>query len=329
MINFMPTQISKTQFIKNFEKRRLNKASNGLGFFVFTYFMIMIAAQLLVEFLYIPKSLFSGTDMNAVYFQLIFSSVGSALIAGLFYLLLSRNKLSITVKTDSVKMNVLFPFIFIGMAVAMVANYAASILSSNMSVFGLENTASSSIPANSLTEIILYIVAVAIVPAFAEEFAFRGIFMGVLRKHGDAFAIIASSVIFGAMHGNTTQIVFAFILGLIFGYIDCKTNSIIPSIVVHFINNFYAVILDVLSTTGNVNDRIYLSVYYFLIILFCLLGVFSFIYLLKKDKNIFKFRENNSILTSKEKFGAFFSSAGIILVIVIFSIETILCIGVL
>ncbi len=319
MIDYM-----KYQYIKSFEKKRISKSSNGLGFFVFTYFAMMVALQFFIEILYAPKQ----TNMTALYFQIIFSSVGSAFIAGLFYLLLSQNKLAITIKTEKVKTHILFPFIFIGMAIAMVANYAASIVESNLSIFGLENTASTSIPANSVTEIIFYIIAVAIVPAFAEEFAFRGIFMGVLRKYGDTFAIITSSVVFGAMHGNITQIIFAFILGLIFGYIDCKTNSIIPSIVVHFINNFYAVLLDVLSSTG-VNDGIYLSIYYFLVTLFCILGILSFLYLLKTEKNIFKTKETNSILTLKEKFGAFFSNPGIILITVIFSIETILCIGVL
>ncbi len=318
----------KYQFIKNFEKKHISKTSNGLGFFVFAYFTIMVALQIFIEILYAPKFKLSGTNMNAIYFQLIFSSVSSAFIAGLFYLLLSKNKLAVNIKTEKVKKHILFPFMFIGMAIAMVANYAASIVENNLSVFGLENTANTSIPTNSVTEIILYIIAVAIVPAFAEEFAFRGIFMGVLRKYGDSFAIIASSVVFGAMHGNITQIVFAFILGLIFGYIDCKTNSIIPSIVVHFINNFYAVLLDVLSSVG-INDGIYLSIYYFLVTLFCLLGVLSFIYLLKTEKNIFKIKEAKSILTLKEKFRAFFSSPGIILITVIFSIETILCIGVL
>ena len=329
MINYVPNNIYEAMFIKHSEKRKLTKTSNGLGLFVFAYFMIMFATQLLVEILYLPKQLSSGVDMNALYVELIFSSVSSAFISGLFFLLLSKNKITLTIKTDKVKKNILFPFIFIGMAVSMVANTAATLLGNNLSIFGLENTASQSIPAKSLSEIILYIIAVAIVPAFAEEFAFRGIFMGVLRKYGDSFAIIASSVIFGAMHGNTTQIIFAFILGLIFGYIDCKTNSIIPSVIVHFINNFYAVIMDVLGTNGNINDRIYLSVYYFIIALFCMLGIFSFIYLLKNNKNIFKLKENKGILTLKEKFCCFFSSAGIILLIVIFSLEAILYIGVL
>lgn len=323
MIDFM-----KYQFIKNFEKKRISKSSNGLGFFVFSYFIMMILLQTIVEFLYNPKALAVTTNMSALYFQIIFSSVGSAFLVGLFYLLLSKNKLNTTIKTDKIKLRIFFPFTFIGMAIAMVANYAASIVDSNISLFGLENTASTSIPTNSITEIILYIIAVALVPAFAEEFAFRGIFMGVLRKYGNTFAIITSSIIFGAMHGNITQIVFAFILGLIFGYIDCKTNSIIPSIVVHFINNFYAVLLDVLSSTG-VNDEIYLSIYYFLVTLFCILGILSFLYLLSTEKDIFKIKEEEYILTLKERFGAFFSSPGIILITVIFSIETILYIGVL
>ena len=41
------------------------------------------------------------------------------------------------------------------------------------------------------------IMAFSAVPAFAEEFAFRGIVMGVLKKYGRAFALICSSIMFG------------------------------------------------------------------------------------------------------------------------------------
>ena len=74
----------------------------------------------------------------------------------------------------------------------------------------------------------------AIVPAVFEEFAFRGVVLNKLRKFGDSYAIIMSAVLFGLMHGNLSQIPFAFILGLVIGFIAVKTNSIIPGILIHF-----------------------------------------------------------------------------------------------
>ena len=72
MINYVPNNIYQAMYIKHSEKRKLTKTSNGLGLFVFAYFMIMFATQLLVEILYLPKQLSSGVDMNALYVELIF-----------------------------------------------------------------------------------------------------------------------------------------------------------------------------------------------------------------------------------------------------------------
>lgn len=265
----------------------------------------------------------------------IFTAVFSAFIPGLFYFLMSKNNISETIRVKYVKQNILWPVVFIGMAVAMLANYASDILETNFSLFGLENTINFENSSSTPFENILYVISTAVVPAFAEEFAFRGVLMGSLRKYGDAFAIITSSVMFGAMHGNITQIPFAFILGLIFAFIDCKTNSIIPSIIIHFVNNLYAIIIDILNSNSTFEENTLNLIYLGLIIAFCILGIISFIYLTKKDKNFFKITdktgaENNpaKTLTLKDKNKAFFLSAGVILSLSIFLLETIMNLGV-
>lgn len=98
----------------------------------------------------------------------------------------------------------------------MIANVATSVIADNFSLFGIENTSSGlTIGDSSVLSIVLNIISTAIVPAFAEEFAFRGIVMGSLRKFSDTTAVIGSAILFGAMHQNISQIPFAFILGLI------------------------------------------------------------------------------------------------------------------
>ena len=179
-----------------------------------------------------------------------------------------------------------------------------------------------------LWKILLYALSTAVVPAFAEEFAFRGILMGTLRKYGDAFAILASSVMFGAMHGNTTQIVFAFILGLIFAFVDCKANSIVPSIIIHFLNNFHSVVIDLMNSSRTITKESVLIIYNAEVIMFCLLGILSFIYFSLKDKMFFKVSNSDKnsfshtdVLTLKEKCKSFFTSVGIIISLGLFFLE--------
>lgn len=321
---------TKRDYYKFCQETTIKKTSSGLGFFVFAYFATMIAASTAFSYMFVITGS-TSMDMVSMLFINIFVSVFSALIPGLFYFLVSGRSVSETIKTSYVRQNELWPLVFIGMSVAMISNIATNIIQTNFSFFGIENSVNMSENVTNPLEIILCIVSTAIVPAFAEEFAFRGIFMGTLRKFGDTFAIITSAIVFGAMHRNISQIPFAFLLGLVLAYVDCKTNSIIPSIIIHFLNNCYAVTLNILQSMKIFNDRVFMIIYFVLIAAFTILGLLSFFYLIKKDKNYFRITEKNIqhsgsdstiLLTLKEKITASFVSPGILFVLIFFAILT-------
>ena len=247
------------------------------------------------------KYIYSDNYSILTYFMDIFISVFAVVVPAFFYIKLSRNSLNDIISTKYVKQKSMIPILFLGMGGAMIANVATSVIADNFSLFGIENTSSGlTIGDSSVLSIVLNIISTAIVPAFAEEFAFRGIVMGSLRKFGDTTAVIGSAILFGAMHQNISQIPFAFILGLIFAYVDCKFNSILPSIAIHFLNNLYA-------------------------------GFVSYIVLAKNDKNFFKMSDKKdgivSELSLKEKMTAFLVNPGIILSLVLFLITTITNLG--
>jgi membrane protease YdiL (CAAX protease family) len=91
-----------------------------------------------------------------------------------------------------------------------------------------------------------YIVVGILVPV-AEEMVFRG---AILRKLLELFhsrmywwAIVLSALLFGVVHGNMAQGLHAFLLGLLLGWMYWRTNSIVPGIVLHWINNTVAFVL--------------------------------------------------------------------------------------
>ena len=309
------------EYIKQNEKHILRRKSSGIGFFIFFYSIMMEVIAFFIKMIFE----YSGINLYQNYFAenlfYIASSVGAAFITGMIYLAASRYKLRESFRKTYVSPTLLIPLIFIGMAVAMAANYATFLFDSNFSIFGLENQAGTeTLGFYSTPEIILYILSTAIVPAFAEEFAFRGIIMGSLRKYGNSFALLMSSVMFASMHANTSQIVFAFILGLILGYIDIVADSIIPSVILHFLNNFYAVLMDVFYSNSDLDNSASYIIQTALIILFCFAGLLSFIYLSLKDKNSFRISSKekseytySDVLSYKEKIGAFFINPGIII----------------
>ncbi len=90
----------------------------------------------------------------------------------------------------------------------------------------------------------LGIIATVILAPLVEELLFRGAIQGhLLRKWGSpALAIFISSLIFGMIHGNPAQIPFAFVIGVALGWVYYMTGSLVPGILMHFINNGTAVV---------------------------------------------------------------------------------------
>ena len=76
-----------------------------------------------------------------------------------------------------------------------------------------------------------------------EELVYRGIIAGQLMVwRGSVVAIIVSSVLFGAMHFNMVQFLYAFLVGLALAYVYTKTNKLWLVIVAHSLTNLAVVL---------------------------------------------------------------------------------------
>lgn len=71
----------------------------------------------------------------------------------------------------------------------------------------------------------------------AEELLFRGVLLRMLRPYGKKIAILLPAIVFGLYHGNVIQIPFAFMIGLVMGYVTVE-YSIVWAIILHIFNNF-------------------------------------------------------------------------------------------
>lgn len=97
--------------------------------------------------------------------------------------------------------------------------------------------------ATVLTDVVSSVIAAPI----AEELFFRGVVLKQTSRVSARFGIIFSAVMFGLMHGNPYQFVMATVIGLFFGYITVKTDSLIPSIVCHIAINGLMSVSDVIG----------------------------------------------------------------------------------
>lgn len=128
-------------------------------------------------------------------------------------------------------------YIGFGVLVCMLANFPAQMLSDWITDAGYSDITQSLPSVSSPVAAAAFAVGIAVLPPLAEEFAFRGIVLSHLRRHGEFLAVLVSALLFALVHGNVVQIPFAFLAGIALGVAYVKTNNLLVPIVIHLLNN--------------------------------------------------------------------------------------------
>lgn len=82
------------------------------------------------------------------------------------------------------------------------------------------------------------VLSTVLVAPVAEEVVFRGLIMTRLGRALPGWAaVVLSAAIFGACHGEFLWFCYAFLLGLVFGFLDLRAGSVLPSILGHIAFN--------------------------------------------------------------------------------------------
>ena len=138
------------------------------------------------------------------------------------------------------KSTISLPLTLAAVGAAILAAFGGNILNESLD---LQNIMEEQF--NDLSLNIVGMLAIAVIGPIAEEVVFRGAVCNSLLKRGvpTGLTVFISATIFGLVHFNPAQIPFAFMLGLVFGYLYCRTGSLVPSIIAHILNNTVSVIL--------------------------------------------------------------------------------------
>ncbi len=81
----------------------------------------------------------------------------------------------------------------------------------------------------------------ALLPAVLEEALFRYVPLTLISPYSSRSAVLISALLFAVAHCNIAQIPYAFVAGVIFAVLDLACGSILPSIILHFLNNLASV----------------------------------------------------------------------------------------
>ena len=149
----------------------------------------------------------------------------------------------------------------------------------------VENTYGDLLSANNIFEGLFVVIVVSVVPALCEETMFRGFIQKSFEfKLKPFWAALITAVFFGAYHFNPYGLIPLIGLGLYFGFAAYTSNSIFIPMILHFLNNFAAVILyfvfgndELINTTVESSVDLKSNVLVFTILLLAFISVIIFI----------------------------------------------------
>ncbi len=151
----------------------------------------------------------------------------------------------------------------------------------------------------------------------AEEVLFRGYILRSLRPFGKRFAVFGSAFLFGLFHGNLLQTPYAFLMGLVLGYVAVE-YSIHWAVFLHMFNNL--VLADLLTRlTANLPE---MALGILNLVIFGGAAVASAIILVKKRREVREY--NRSEWMDRRVLKCFFTNSGVIVLTVIMVINIIL-----
>ena len=164
--------------------------------------------------------------------------VGCNIINAFIGMKWSGIKASSLVRTHEFGLGRAFQYCMIGALIWTVSLYLISGASDVFSKYGIDILVDTSDIGKTIFAKVITAVYTCILAPITEELFFRGMLLKTFSKANQRFAIFASALFFGLIHGNIQQFILATLLGVFLAHITLKHGSIIPAIIVHaFVNS--------------------------------------------------------------------------------------------
>ncbi len=199
-------------------------------------YLYMIVATIAFSFLYSGYVYAMGSDMplpinNFLCEMMVF-------IPGVAVALFHGERLKVLVPFKKIRFStILFVLIYTVLLFPMV------ICLNSLSMIFVENKIAGVADQIVSTPMWQMILSVGVLGPFIEEFVFRGILLQTYQRTGRIIgSIILSSVLFGIVHMNFNQLVYAAAMGVMLALLVEATGSVISSFIAHAAFNTYEVL---------------------------------------------------------------------------------------
>ena len=310
------------------ERRLLQWCANGIGFSALFYIIFSFTLpgvvlgifQIFNPYLHIYSD---GTVLSPLIMEIVDLVSGNLSLLLPFLLLAFGYRASFheLLPFHPFRASITLPALFIALGVSVIGFVASTMISAALSLFGaMPVMADFSFPEEPAAAF-LFLLNITFLAPLAEEIVFRGVIMNMLRRFGDCFALMISSLLFAFVHMNLVQMPNAFIMGLVIGYFSLCTGSLWTGICIHVLNNSLVLLLN--GALTGLNEETQLLLMLVVYGLYLIGGLIAFLVLLKNHPNMFYIRRSSTLSTERKKYSTFFSALTMVISLLILGLFTI------
>jgi len=310
---------------RNPYKRMLRHNSNaicaGLTLFFAVSTVVVWFVGLFAHF--IPSFgniMFNLSPVGLGVFDMILNTL-SLLIPALLIAAFLRMPLNVAFPMRRTSARLTVPGVFCTLGMSMVGMYISMVITSIL--YGTVRVTATSpdfSPPTGGAEIMIYLIAISVIPGIFEEVLCRGVVMQSLRRFGDGFALVTSSLLFAMLHRNLLQGPNAFVTGMLLGYFTLRSGSLVPAIIMHFVNNFIFAFTNVVMM--HMPARYAQILNFSAIPVFLALGAVGVILMVLLNGGFTPLHRKATGLEEPAKYGLFFTAPLAILFIIVTIVQT-------
>ena len=192
------------------------------------YFLIIMLLQLFLP-VYI---LFRALNINDVRLMLSINHMIIFIVPAIIYLLITKQSPKKVLRLNKIHIKDVLIVICLAFVCQPIMTFFSLI-----SQFFFENEIGNFVGQIVSTPYWILLLLIAVLPAITEEITIRGIVLSGYNNKNIYVACIASGLLFGIMHLDPQQFLYATALGFILALVVRITDSIFASVIMHFIIN--------------------------------------------------------------------------------------------
>ncbi|MBE6043887.1 MULTISPECIES: CPBP family intramembrane glutamic endopeptidase [Clostridium] len=165
------------------------------------------------------------------------------LIPTIIYFIITKKPIKDTLKLKKIGIKSIGIIIAVGIFAQPIAMFLSFITQ-----FVFPNRISQVVSSLDDIPLIVRLCIIALIPAICEEITMRGVVLAGYENINIRKAALMTGTFFGILHLDGNQLLYAFVLGIIFAYLVRITGSIYSSMICHFTINGTQVLLSELAT---------------------------------------------------------------------------------